>query len=88
MFSIVQTSIKTPKHLKSTNQRIILIRQQICNIKKQRHTLPIEIYHDQLEDLYATLNDIKRHYLINKKDNIDEWCVQNPSDLECRIYYY
>jgi hypothetical protein len=85
-----QTNLKTHNTLKFTHQKVIILRQQICSIKKQRKSLPIHVYHDQLEDLYASLNDVKVSYQLNasKTDVMNEWCESNPSDLECRIYYY
>jgi hypothetical protein len=85
-----QTFLKTHNTLKFTHQKVIILRQQICAVKKQRKTLLPHVYYDQLEDLYAALNDVQFEYKVNdiKKNALNEWCESNPSDLECRIYYF
>ena len=78
---------------KTLNEKIIFTRKQIniliarnnktVSNNLSRKPLSNAVYHDQLEELCATLHKLK---MMNKKDILDQWCELHPNDLECRIH--
>lgn len=75
-------------NLVGPNNRIIVqisqVRREIRALHVQKKTMPSAVYYDQLEELSATLAKLKDKQI--KRDVLDVWCVQNPSDFECRVY--
>lgn len=69
-----------------SNERIVAVRKQICTVKLQRRTMDPQLYHDQLEELYASLHDLRTQEVAKRADALEGWCVSNPSDFECRTY--
>lgn len=77
---------KTPHANFNTKQKIILVKHQIrvTHTKYNAKLMSTVIYHDQLEELYSTLNKLK--IKMQEKDVLESWCEENPSDFECRGY--
>lgn len=68
------------------NDKIVAVRKQICTVKLQRRTMKPQLYHDQLEELYAHLHDLRMEEVAKRANALEGWCVSNPSDFECRTY--
>jgi hypothetical protein len=78
------------------NKNIISIHKKMCNVRKEmiinkikfytQKTIPANIYYDQIEELNSTLDKLKNKENIICKDILEDWCKENPSDFECRIY--
>jgi flagellar biosynthesis/type III secretory pathway protein FliH len=64
--------------------QIASVRKEIKAVHMQKKTMPVAVYHDQLEELHSTLAKLKQKQ--NMKDVLEVWCDSNPSDFECRVY--
>lgn len=64
--------------------QIAQVRREIKALHVQKKTMSVAVYYDQLEELNATLSKLKDKQI--KRDVLDVWCVDNPSDFECRVY--
>lgn len=79
-------SAKLPYGNLTPKQKIRIVKHQIrvTQTKYNAKLMSTLVYHDQMEELYATLDKLKQK--IEEKDVLDTWCEQNPSDFECRSY--
>ena len=78
------------------NKNVISINKRICNVRKEiiinkikfytQKSIPANIYYDQMEELYSTLDKLKLKENIIRNDLLEDWCKENPRDFECRIY--
>lgn len=79
-------SAKLPYTNLNTKQKVRIIKHQIrvTHNKYNAKLMSTLVYHDQLEELYATLDKLQKK--IKDKDVLEAWCDENPSDFECRSY--
>lgn len=64
--------------------KIAQVRREIKAVHLAKKTMPVAVYYDQLEELNATLAKLKDKQI--KQDVLEVWCVENNSDLECKVY--
>ena len=62
----------------------IKVREIIHTCKPTSYKITDAVYYDQMEELHATLFDLKLKE--SQIDPLEQWCESHPSDLECRIY--
>lgn len=69
---------------KSLPLKIAYVRAQIrrCTSAYHKGSLPSHVYYDQLEELDRVMLKLHAH----KSNSLEIWCIDNPSDLECREY--
>ena len=65
--------------------RIRAVREKIVQIEQRAPELAAH-EHDVLEELYATLADLKQRHAVFAADPLIEYCELNPEADECRIY--
>lgn len=66
------------------SQQIASVRMEIKAVHLARKNMPVAVFHDQLEELHSTLAKLKEKQI--KRDVLEVWCEENPSDFECRVY--